>query len=56
MLLVVDVRSVEMKKKKLKVNFHGWTAIPVFTFDGYVKAERFQMPLFQGSPSTVCAV
>jgi len=48
--VIIDVRSVFIsgRKDKIKIEPVGWTIMPVFTPNGYVKSGCYQLPLFKG--------
>jgi hypothetical protein len=52
MLLIVDVREVVYKDLHrdfmLPPACIGWTVLPLFTHDGYVRTGSYQLPLFKG--------
>ena len=48
--IIIDVRSVYIsgRRDKIKIEPVGWTIVPVYTPNGYVKSGCYQMPLFKG--------
>ena len=52
--IIIDVRSVFIsgRKDKIKIQPVGWTIMPVFTPNGYVKSGCYQLPLFEGAVKT----
>jgi hypothetical protein len=42
------VKSVPFKKLDSKIIDVGWTILPVFSFDGYVMSNIYQLPLYKG--------
>lgn len=48
--LLIDVRTVTFKKKGTVPVFKtiGWSALPVFSPDGYVQSGIYQLPVFDG--------
>jgi hypothetical protein len=49
--LIIDVKSVIFKKKGTLPVFSsvGWTALPIFSPDGYVQSGIYQLPIFKGT-------
>lgn len=49
--IIIDVRSVFLSGRgdKIKITPVGWTIVPVFTPNGYVKSGCYQIPLFKGA-------
>jgi hypothetical protein len=46
--LLIDVRAVSFAKQKPEVQAVGWTILPIFSPDGYVRSGIYQMPVFRG--------
>lgn len=47
--IIIDVRSIQIKKNKPVIKTVGWTALPVFSADGYVQSGIYQLPIFKGA-------
>ena len=47
--LIIDVRAVSFAKQRPEVITVGWTLLPIFSADGYVKSGIYQLPVFRGS-------
>lgn len=58
MIAIIDVRQVSRGGggggggDKAAVTPIGWTALPIFTSDGFVRTGRYQLPLFKGAVCT----
>ena len=46
--LIIDVRAVSFAKQRPEVLTVGWTILPIFSADGYVRSGIYQMPVFKG--------
>lgn len=47
--LILDVRAVSFAKQRPEVLSVGWTILPIFSADGYVRSGIYQVPVFKGS-------
>lgn len=47
--VIIDVREVLIEENTIKPV--GWTILPIFSSDEYVKSGVFQLPLYQGKVS-----
>ena len=47
--LIIDVRAVSFAKQRPEVQNIGWTILPIFSNDGYVRSGTYQIPVFKGS-------
>lgn len=52
--IIIDVRSVYLSGRgdKIKIEPIGWTIVPVYTPNGYVKSGCYQIPIFKGAVKT----
>ena len=46
--IIIDVKSVPISKVDGKITDVGWSILPVFSPDGYVQSNIYQIPLFKG--------
>ena len=51
MAMVVDVKEIKSKAGVLTMEEYGWTVLPIFYEEGYVRSGVYQLPLLQGSPT-----
>mmetsp|Transcript_29187 Transcript_29187/g.26581 ORF Transcript_29187/g.26581 Transcript_29187/m.26581 type:complete len:342 (+) Transcript_29187:3055-4080(+) len=47
--IIVDIRTINLQKYPPKFEDVGWTIVPIFTPDGFVKSGIYQVPLIAGS-------
>jgi len=49
--LIIDVRRVIFSQRGTKATVEklGWTILPIFTQNGFVKSGIYQIPILQGS-------
>lgn len=47
--IIIDVKSVPITKIDGVISDVGWTVLPVFSPDGYIQSNIYQLPLFKGS-------
>lgn len=54
--IIIDIRSIVIRKKKPVIKPVGWTALPIFSADGYVQSGIYQLPVFKGpAPKDIIA-
>lgn len=46
--IIIDIRTVNLKKYPPQFQTVGWTIFPIFTPDGFVKSGIYQVPLIAG--------
>jgi hypothetical protein len=46
--IIIEIRTVNLKKIPAQFQTVGWTIFPIFTPDGYVKSGIYQVPLIAG--------
>ena len=51
MVMVVDVREIKSKGGEFSMVEYGWSVLPIFYEEGYVRSGVYQLPLLQGSPT-----
>ena len=53
LLLIVDVKYLDLKKGEMNLIDAGWTVIPIFNEKGHVNHGAFRLPVFTGTPTLV---
>lgn len=47
--VIIDVKSVPISKVDGVITDVGWTVLPIFSPDGYIQSNIYQLPLFKGA-------